>query len=24
LSTHSAGGLTANDFALARRIDTLS
>lgn len=24
LSTHSAGGLTANDFALARRIDALS
>jgi 4a-hydroxytetrahydrobiopterin dehydratase len=23
LSTHSAGGLTANDFALARRIDEL-
>ena len=23
LSTHSAGGLTAADFALARRIDTL-
>jgi 4a-hydroxytetrahydrobiopterin dehydratase len=23
LSTHSAGGLTANDFALARRIDAL-
>jgi 4a-hydroxytetrahydrobiopterin dehydratase len=24
LSTHSAGGLTANDFALARRISALS
>jgi 4a-hydroxytetrahydrobiopterin dehydratase len=24
LSTHSAGGLTANDFDLARRINTLS
>ena len=24
LSTHSAGGLTANDFALARQIDALS
>ena len=23
LSTHSAGGLTANDFALARQIDSL-
>jgi 4a-hydroxytetrahydrobiopterin dehydratase len=23
LSTHSAGGLTANDFALARRVDEL-
>ncbi|HZR53204.1 MAG TPA: 4a-hydroxytetrahydrobiopterin dehydratase [Streptosporangiaceae bacterium] len=24
LSTHSAGGLTANDFALARQIDALT
>jgi pterin-4a-carbinolamine dehydratase len=24
LSTHSAGGLTANDFALARQINALS